>query len=67
MEKCEGTLLGVFFGLLFFGGGGGGGVHVCVCVCVCVVLLSCFLSVVVLLAFGRLHISLSPLAPLNDT
>ena len=47
-----------FFGGCFFWG---------VCVCVCVVLLSYFLSVVVLLAVGRLHVSLFPLAPVNDT
>ena len=40
---------------------------VCVCVCACVVLLSYFLSVVVLLAVGRLHVSLFPFAPVNDT
>ena len=49
---------------------------VCVCVCVCVcegvrvgqlVLPSCFLSVLVSQAVGRLHVSLCPLTPVNDT
>ena len=44
-----------FLGVVFFG------------VCVCVALLPYFLSVVVLLAVGRLHVSLFPLAPVNDT
>ena len=41
-----------------------------VCVCVRVgqlVRSSCFLSVVVSLAVGRLHVGLYPLTPVNDT
>ena len=49
---------GCCWGVVFLGGA---------CACVCVVLLSYFLSVVVLLAVGRLHVSLFPLAPVNDT
>ena len=36
------------------------------CACVCVCGSSLILSVVVLLAVGRLHVSLFPLAPVND-
>ena len=55
----RGCCWGLFRGCFFWGGR----VHVRVCV----VLLSYFLSVVVLLAVGRLHVSLFPLAPVNDT
>ena len=59
-RNVGGYCWGVFLGCFFFEG-------VYVCACVCVVLLLYFLSVVVLVAVGRLHVSLSPLAPVNDT